>query len=272
MNKVNRISELFSLSGKVALVTGGAINIGRAISLRLAEAGAGLAVTYHSSYKEAIDLGRSLTELGVEHVLMQTDLRDESKVVALVKQTIEHFGRIDILVNNAGVFGISAQQEMESKEWDEVFNVNVKGMFLVTKEVLKAMQSQIHGGVIVNIASINAMHPGFTMYPGFATHPGIGKSAHYDASKGAVVAYTNSVATEVAGQGIRVNAVAPGLVDSEDLRKSESELVEAVEKRTPLQKLASAEDVANAVLFLSSKAASHMTGATIVVDGGYLLT
>jgi NAD(P)-dependent dehydrogenase (short-subunit alcohol dehydrogenase family) len=257
MNKTSKISNLFSLNGKVVMVSGGAVNIGRAISLRLAEAGARLAVIYNSNYKEAISLGKELEAINVEHILLKADLRDEENIIDSVRKVIEHFGQIDILVNNAGVFSLSAQVNLDVSEWDKVFDVNVKGLFLLTRQVLKTMAGE---GSIINIASINALHPGF------------GNTAHYDASKGAIVAYTKSLAAEVAPGGIRVNAVAPGLVDSENLRKFASELAESVEKRTPLHKLASAEDVANTVLFLSSKAATHITGEVIVVDGGYLLT
>ena len=116
------------------------------------------------------------------------------------------------------------------------------------------------GGAIINISSINALHPGF------------GKTAHYDASKGAVTAYTKSLAAELAASRIRVNAIAPGLIDSDALREHFPELVTMVEQRTPLQQLGTAEDVAHSVVFLASRAASHITGMTMVVDGGYLLT
>ncbi len=257
---MKNISKLFSLKDKVAVITGGAVNIGRAISLRLAGAGAKLAVIYHSSSREAKNLERAFAEMGVDHIMLQADLRKENEVSATVNKIIEHFGKIDILVNNAGVFGLSTQEDLKADDWDKVFDLNMKGVFLMTREVIRAMDRNSNGGAIVNIASINGLRPGF------------GLTAHYDASKGAVIAYTRSLAAEVAGKGIRVNAVAPGLVDSENLRKHAPDLAEKIAKRTPLQKLATGDDVANTVLFVASKAASHITGETIVIDGGYLLS
>jgi 3-oxoacyl-[acyl-carrier protein] reductase len=257
---MKNISELFSLKGKTAVVTGGAVNIGRAVTLRLASAGASLAVIYHSGREEAEKLESELEESGVKHLLIRADLRKEKEIITAVEKTAKHFGRIDILVNNAGVFGLSEQSTLSAKDWDYVFDLNVKGLFLMSREVLKTMEKHGKGGSIINIASINGLHPGF------------GLTAHYDAAKGAVIAYTKSLAAEVAGKGIRVNAVAPGLVDSETLRKEAPVLAAKTEKRTPLQKLTAPEDVADTVLFLASSAAAQITGETIIVDGGYLLT
>jgi 3-oxoacyl-[acyl-carrier protein] reductase len=257
---MEEILKLFSLKNKVAVVTGGAVNIGRGISLKLAAAGAKVAIIYKTSDAQSLEISAELKKANCELLLLKADLTKEIEVIEVIEKVAEHFGRIDVLVKNAGVFGLSMQHELAIENWDEVFNLNMKGLFLCSREVLKLMMKQAEGGAIVNIASINGMHPGF------------GMTAHYDASKGGVIAYTRSLAAEVAPFGIRVNAVAPGLVDSENLRKFAPDLASTVEKRTPLKKLASPEDVANAVLFLASKAASHITGEIITVDGGYLLT
>jgi len=257
---MEEILKLFSLKNKVAVVTGGAVNIGRGISLKLAAAGAKVAIIYKTSDAQALEISAELKKANCEHLLLKADLTKEIEVIEVIEKVAEHFGRIDVLVNNAGVFGLSMQHELDAKSWYEVFDLNLKGLFLCSREVLKLMMKQAEGGAIVNIASINGNHPGF------------GMTAHYDASKGGVIAYTRSLSAEVAPFGIRVNAVAPGLVDSENLRKFAPDLASTVEKRTPLKKLASPEDVANAVLFLASKAASHITGEIITVDGGYLLT
>jgi len=257
---MKNLSELISLSGKVAVVTGGAVNIGRAVSLRLASVGAKVAVIYHSSGKEAKKLKKELTETETEHIFLKADLRREKEIIRVAGRIKEKLGRVDVLVNNSGVFGLSKQSELSEKAWDEVFDLNIKGLFLMTREILKLMDEAGDEKSIVNIASINGLHPGF------------GYTAHYDASKGAVIAYTRSLAAEVAAKGVRVNAVAPGLVDSANLRKQAPLLARQVEKRTPMQKLASPQDVANAVLFLASAMAGHITGETVVVDGGYLLT
>lgn len=260
MTTMKPIEDIFSLKGKIAVITGGAVNIGRGISLRLAEAGAAVAVIYHHSDEAAANLRTELGQRGANSLMIKADITQSEDVENAFRQVDEHFGRVDVLVNNAGIFGLSMQEELDEAGWDEVFNLNSKGLFLCTREALKRMQDPATGNAIVNMASINGMHPGF------------GKTAHYDATKGAVIAYTKSLAAEVAYENIRVNAVAPGLTDSENLRKFAPELAENVEKRTPLKKIATPEDIANAVLFLSTAASSHITGEVIVVDGGYLLT
>lgn len=251
-------SDLFSIAGKVVLVTGGAKGIGRGISLKMAASGASLALMYNQSHKEASDLSGELNSHGVPNLMVRADVQDENAVKAAVNGIAEHFGHIDVLVNNAGIFSLRMQDKLEKEEWEKVFAVNTTGMFLLVRECLKHMANP--GCSIVNISSMNAMHPGF------------GQTVHYDASKGAVEAYTRSLAAELAPRRIRVNAVAPGLVDSPALRENAPGLADQVEKRTPLGRLAVAEDVANSVLFLASDAASHITGTCMLVDGGYLLS
>ena len=253
-----KFEDLFSLKDKIAVITGGASGIGRAITLRLAGAGAKLAVIYHGSTDTALQLEAELKQNNHPYAFFRADLRKEDEIISAVRAIAEHFGSIHVLVNNAGVFGLSFQQDLDADGWDDVFGLNARGLFLITRECLAHLKRT--GGNIVNISSINALHPGF------------GKTAHYDASKGAVEAYTRSLAAEVAPRGIRVNAVAPGLVDSSALRQHAAELAAGVEARTPLRKLAKGDDVARAVLFLASPAASHITGISVTVDGGYLLT
>jgi len=258
-DKMRPIQQLYALHNKTAVITGGAANIGRAVTLRLAEAGAGIAVIYHSSSKQAETLHNELKRNKTESLVIQADITRESGVRSAFRKIDEHFGGVDVLVNNAGTFGLSLQEDLDEAGWEKVFNLNDKGLFFCTREAIRLMK-KAGGGNIVNMASINGLHPGF------------GKTAHYDAAKGAVIAYTKSIAAEIAGSQIRVNAVAPGLVDSEGLRKFAPELAERVEKRTPLKKIATHEDIANAVLFLVCEASSHITGEVLVVDGGYLLT
>lgn len=254
------INELLSLKGKTAVITGGAINIGKAISLRLAEAGANVAIIYFHSKDEIGELSATFQKMGTQFLMIKANLTDEGEIGSAFNKIAKHFGSVDVLVNNAGIFGLSLQEDLKAEEWDNVFNLNTKGLFLSTREVIKHMKKNRMKGIIVNMASINGLHPGF------------GKTAHYDASKGAVIAYTKSLAAEVATDGIRVNAVAPGLVDSVGLRTYAADLAAMVEKRTPLQKIASHEDIANATLFLATDISSHITGEVLVVDGGYLLT
>lgn len=254
------IHELLSLKGKTAVITGGAVNIGKAIALRFAEAGANVAVIFFHSNAESKELAQTLNDMQANYLMVKTDLTNENEVIRAFNEIAEHFGNVDVLVNNAGIFGLSLQEDLKTEEWEHVFNLNTKGLFFCSKETVKLMKKNKSGGVIVNLASINGLHPGF------------GKTAHYDASKGAVIAYTKSLAAELAAEGIRVNAVAPGLVDSENLRKYAPELAVMAEKRTPLKKIATHEDVSNAVLFMAADISSHITGEVLIVDGGYLLT
>ena len=252
------INESISLKGKTAIITGGAVNIGRAITLKLAEAGANIALIYHHSQQEAVALSKHFENSETDFLMLKANLSQEQEIISAVKTIAEHFDSVDVLVNNAGIFGLSMQEDLKSEDWDRVFDLNVKGLFLMTREVLKLMKANHCQSKIINVASINGLHPGF------------GKTAHYDASKGAVIAYTRSLAAEVAKYDIRVNAVAPGLVGSENLQRFAPELAVEVEKRTPLQKIARHEDIANAVFFLASDLSSHITGEVLVVDGGYL--
>lgn len=255
-----RILRLFDLSGQVAVVTGGAVNIGRGISLALAGAGAAVAIVFNSSEDPAREVVEEIERKGGRAVALAADVRDRERVEGVFQSVLDLFGRIDILVNNAGIFTVSPQIDLSPDDWDAVLDTNLKGIFLYSRTAAKLMIAQGDGGRIVNIASINGMHPGF------------GGTAHYDASKGGVIAYTRSLAAELAPNGIRVNAVCPGLMDSRNLRKDAPELAEKVEARTPLKRLGRPEDIGNAVLFLVSRAADWITGETLTVDGGYLLT
>jgi 3-oxoacyl-[acyl-carrier protein] reductase len=255
-----KTEELFGLTGLAAIVTGGAVNIGRAVAKRLAEAGAGVAVAYHESPAPAEELAGWINDSKGRGLAVRADVRDESSVERLFATALDFFGRVDILVNNAGIFSVSDQAQLSSDAFDQVISTNLKGAFLCTRAFIRGFAPNGQGGSIINVASINGLHPGF------------GQTAHYDASKGGLIAYTRSLAVELAPIGIRVNAVAPGLMDSESLRKNAPDLALRVSGRTPLGRLGQAEDVANAVLFLASRASAWITGHCLVVDGGYLLT
>lgn len=246
----------FSLQSKVALVTGGAVNIGRGIVGGLAQAGAKVAIGYQSHAEEAVALAESL---GDNAMAVSLDVGSEASMTSAVAEVLEHFGQLDILVNNAGIFSLSPQRELPAEEWDRIFRVNIRGLFLMTKAATPAL-AQAESGSVINIASINGFHPGF------------GNTAHYDASKGAVVAYTRSLAAELAPEKIRVNGIAPGLVEAPWLRSEYAELATMVEERTPLKKLTTKEEIAYLAVFLASPASQQVTGQTVIIDGGYLLT
>jgi NAD(P)-dependent dehydrogenase (short-subunit alcohol dehydrogenase family) len=274
LKKQPRNKDFFGIAGKTAVITGGAVNIGRAISLKFAEYGAKIVIIYNSSSAAADELVAEISSRGGTGVAFRADIKDAKEVKLLFEGIVadSRFGGVDIMVNNSGIFSKSRQTELPAEEWQRLFDVNVRGTFLCCREAARRMQStesdseECCRGVIINIASINAIHPGF------------GQTAHYDATKGAVASYTRSLAAELGSEGIRVNAVAPGLVDSAGLREYSAELAAVVESRNPLRnaggesRLVSASDIADAVIFLSSEMARSITGEIIVVDRGYLLT
>jgi len=254
------ICDLFDLSGQVAIVTGGAVNIGRGIVRKLCAAGADVVIAYNCSAEPAEELAAEIEAAGGRVLTLCANVRDPEMVRDMVDETVEVFGRLDVLVNNAGVFTMAPQVELTLEDWDAVFDTNLKGLFLCTRAAARHMIARGGGGCIVNIASINGVHPGF------------GGTAHYDASKGGVIAYTKALAAELAPHRIRVNAVGPGLIDAPGLRANAPDLAEMVEERMPLKRLGTPDDIGNAVLFLASRASDWVTGQTLFVDGGYLLT
>jgi len=259
-NESINVSRWLDLSGQVAIVTGGGRGIGRAIARTLGAAGASVAVVYHTSRQGAENVAAEIEAGGGQAMAVQADVRHADQIEAMVAAAVERFGRLDILVNNAGIFTLGQQIELSEADWNAVFDTNLKGLWRCTQAAARQMIAQGSGGSIVNLASINGVHPGF------------GGTAHYDASKGGVVAYTRSLAAELAQHGIRVNAIGPGLTDSPDLRAQAPELVAMVEARTPLKRLGQPEEMARVALFLVSPLAAWVTGQTILVDGGYLLT
>ncbi|ASJ00814.1 SDR family NAD(P)-dependent oxidoreductase [Thermococcus gorgonarius] len=237
------------LSGKVALVTGAGRGIGRAIAIALAQKGANVAVNYaHSEEKarETVELCRSY---GVDAIPVKADVSNREEVRRMVKEVVDHFGRIDILVNNAGILGKALRpMEVTDEEWDAVLGVNLKGAFIVTQEVLKYMKK----GKIANIASI-AGKDGGTVGP------------HYAASKGGLIALTFNLARHLA-PNILVNAVAPGPVDTDLISP---EIKEKLRKLSLTGEIAKPEEIAHAVIFLLEN--DHITGEVIDVNGGRLM-
>ena len=232
---------------RTVLVTGGTSNLGRAICRSFIEEGESVIATYAHNREGAENLK---SELGDRLTILKLDLLKEESITSLFSS----LHTLDVLINNGGLFTLSDQQDLEADEWDRVFDTNVKGLFLATKAALPLLKKS-EDASIVNIASINAIHPGF------------GQTAHYDASKGAVVAYTKSLAAEVAP--IRVNAVAPGLLDAPYLSDPHNPVRAVFESRAPLKRMVKVEEVASCVSFLSK--AKAITGEVIVVDCGYLV-
>jgi 3-oxoacyl-[acyl-carrier protein] reductase len=248
------------LKGKVALVTGGARDIGRAIALGLADAGAFVAINYHSSEAPANDLVKQIESRGGKAVAIGADVSRTEGAERLVAETCAAFGdKIDILINNAG--GLIARkklEEMDESFWDEVLGLNLRSVFLVTRAAAPHLRE---GGAIVNLASLAARDGGG------------GGALAYSAAKGGVLTLTRGLSKELAPRKIRVNCVSPGMIDTtfHDTFTS-PEVRKAVAGRTSVGREGTSEDVANAVLFLASDASAYITGESIEINGGIYFT
>jgi NAD(P)-dependent dehydrogenase (short-subunit alcohol dehydrogenase family) len=251
------VRSLLDLSGRVALVTGAGSGIGRTIAYRFAEAGAAVMVHFQSSQEGAHALLAEIRAAGGHGAAGAADLTDPVAVNELVDATVKTLGRIDILINNAGIYPLATVTEMRVEDWDLVVDTNLKSVFLCTQAAARHMVAAGTGGAIVNVSSIEAENPA-------PAH------SHYNAAKGGVWMYTRAAAGELGRHGIRVNAVAPGLIWKEGLESSWPDGVTRYLAAAPLGRLGQPEDVADACLFLSSPAARWITGASLTVDGGVL--
>jgi 2-dehydro-3-deoxy-D-gluconate 5-dehydrogenase len=260
------VSSLLDLSGRKAVVTGAAAGLGFSIAKRLAEAGAEvLMVDINQSAVESAK--HRLAKLGFKVQAWVTDMGKEEAVVALFQYVAASLGGVDVLVNNAGIFPVSNVVDMPMAELRRVLSVNLEGVFMACREAGRQMVSQGRGGVVVNISSMGALKPSF-----------VGMS-HYEASKGAVISLTRSMALELASHRIRVVAVAPGGILTEGVcanfnnveGSQVDELLKTLAAKIPLGAFGHPDDIARVVLFLASDAAAYITGTTILVDGGAML-
>jgi NAD(P)-dependent dehydrogenase (short-subunit alcohol dehydrogenase family) len=249
--------KLLDFSGRVVLVTGGGSGIGAGISLRFAQAGASVVVNYLTSEGGAKRVVEQIERLGREAIAVQANVSQAKDVDGLIARTLDTFKRIDVLINNAGIFPLSTLLDMTEEQWDQVIDASLRSTFLCTKAVGVQMIDQGEGGAIVNITSIEAENPA-------PLH------AHYNAAKGGVHMFTKSVANELGPHGIRVNAVAPGLIWKEGIEQEWPDGVQRWLKAAPLGRLGRPDDVADACLFLASPAARWITGASLLVDGGVM--
>ena len=251
------VSGMLDFTGKVVLVTGSGSGIGRGIALRFAEAGADMMIHYHSSEAGAIDVVGRIHAMGRHAAAAGGNLASPDDVQALMEAIGERFGRLDVLVNNSGIYPLAGVLEMTSDQWDQVIDTNLKSAHLCTQAAARLMINLEIPGAIINITSIEAHNPA-------------PKHSHYNASKGGMLMYTRAAASELGGYGIRVNAVAPGLIWAEGLESNWPDGVQRYLNNAPLGRLGYPEDVADACLFLASPAARWITGANLLVDGGVM--
>ena len=245
------------LQGKNVLVTGASRGIGKSIALELASKGANVAINYAGNEARAQAVVEEIEKMGVKSFKIQADVSQEADVKAMIKEVIKQFSTLDILVNNAGVTKDNLLMRMKEEEFDQVIDINLKGVFLCTKAVTRHMMKQ-RSGKIINVASI----------VGVSGNPG---QANYVAAKAGVIGMTKSVAQELASRNILVNAVAPGFISTDMTDALTKEQQEAILSRIPLAKLGTPENVANVVRFLASDDANYITGQTIHIDGGMVM-
>lgn len=242
------------LKGKTAVVTGASRGIGRAIALRLADLGANVAFNYQSSRDQALVLQEEISQKGVQSLVSQVDIKDFLQVKQWIEAVRAQWGCLDILVNNAGIIRDKALMMMTPEDWQEVINTNLTGVFNASRACIVNFMKQ-KSGQIVNISSVSGVI-------------GLPRQVNYSASKGGINAFTKALAKEVASYGIRVNAVAPGFIETEILAGFSPEQKEKIVGSIPLSRIGSVDDVAGVVEYLLSDAASYITGQVIVVDGG----
>ena len=245
------------LDGKTALVTGASRGIGRAIALCLAAEGARVAINYAGNVRAAEEVKTAIEAAGGTAILCQADIADSSAVEAMVANVVKEFGTIDILVNNAGITRDALLMRMKDEDFAKVLNTNLKGVFYCTKAVSKLMMKK-RSGRIVNMASVVGL-------------VGNAGQTNYAAAKAGVIGFSKSAAKELASRGITVNVVAPGFIGTDMTAGLPESVKEKMLTDIPLGRMGEAEDVANAVLFLTSDQASYITGQVVNVDGGMVM-
>ncbi len=243
-----------ALSGKVAIVTGGTRGIGKVIVLALCKAGASCAFTYAQNRELAKTLINEIESFGERAISARVDVRDYDGVKDFIESVKGVFGRLDILINNAGITRDKSLLMMSREEWRDVIDTDLTGVFNVTRLCITTFLRQ-KSGIVVNISSSSGIHP----LPG---------QVNYASAKAGVIGFTKALAKEVAPYNIRVNAVAPGFIETDMTLKLNEKYRERLTKTIPVARFGRAEEVAKVVLFLCSEESSYITGQTIVIDGG----
>ncbi len=241
---------------KTALITGSSRGIGRATALKLAEEGYNICINYIERGDLADELAAELKSRGHEAIAFQADVADRNQVDAMVSEVTGRFGKVDLLVNNAGVAGQALFQDVTDEMWDRYFSVNLNGARNTIQAVLPGMLHS-KSGVIVNVSSIWGLH-------------GASCEVTYSCTKHALIGLTRSLAMELAPSNIRVNCVAPGVINTDMVQVLGKEVLDELADQTPLGRLGTPEDIAEAICFLASDKASFITGQVLVSDGGFV--
>lgn len=245
------------LAGKVAIVTGASKGIGAAIAKKLAAEGVAVVVNYSSSKAEGEKVAKEITSLGGQAIAVQANMSKHEDIERLFAESKKAFGRVDVLINNAGIYEFLPLDKITEEHFHKQFNLNVLGLLLASQAA--ARQFDGVGGSIVNISSI-------------VSTLAVPESAVYSGTKGAVDAITRSLASELGPRGIRVNAIRPGMVETEGTQSvgvTESDLRKQVEAQTPLRRIGQPQDITGMAVFLASDDSAWITGETFVVSGGY---
>ncbi len=265
MNKQLSLQQIIDLTGKTAIVTGGAMGIGFGIASRLAEAGASVVIA-DLDKKAGEGAVKELQSMGGKAAFIKTDVSDEAQVKSTVDFAVKKYGSIDILVNNAGIYPMIPVSQMKPAVFDKIIAVNLKSVFLFTKAVTAVMIKKGTGGKIINITSIDALHPS-----------GVGLAV-YDASKHGLWGFTKNTALEFAPYNIQVNAIAPGGISTpgtgagNPTTPAMKAILKKFEEKIPMRRMGEPDDIGKVALFLASDLSSYMTGSQVVVDGGVLLS
>ena len=242
------------LKGKVALVTGGSRGIGSSICLELARAGARVIINYSSSLEGANKVLEDIKSIGGEAEIVKFDVSDTEVVEKEIKILLDNHERIDILVNNAGITRDSLFMRMKEDQWDQVFDINAKGVFNCTKNIVRSMVKNKYGKII-NITSI-------------VGEMGNAGQVNYSSTKSAIMGFTKSLAKELGSKNINVNAVSPGFIETEITDVLPDNIKEQYKEKIPLSRFGQPEDIAKAVLFLASDDSSYITGEVLKINGG----
>lgn len=245
------------LKDKVAIITGAGCGIGRTTARTFAREGAKVVVA-EIDEQAGGKVVKEITEQGGQASFARVDVSDARQVDSLVSNTLSEYGRIDILVNNAGIVADARLVKMTIEQWQRVIDVNLKGVFLCGQAVARVMETQETGGVILNASSVVGLYGNF------------GQS-NYVAAKAGVIGLTRTWARELGKRNIRVNAVAPGFIETDILRSVPEKVIDMMKQKTPLGRMGTPEDIANAYLFLASDEAAFITGAVLSVDGGIIV-